>query len=212
MKLNTKTSADTAAISVRALILNGKLKTGQPIRQDVLSKQLGMSRTPLRQALQMLDKEGLVTISDFKGAAVTQISATLLDDLFEMRLVLEPMVLASALPRLTKLNLAEAEMALDEARDETAPDKLSMLNWRFHNALYAPSERKLLLETLHRLNSTAAFAEVIANSIAGRTQQSQAEHLVLLAACRQSNASSAIDILKQHLTLAHAEARASFEE
>jgi DNA-binding GntR family transcriptional regulator len=211
MKLHTETVAAVAATSIRTLILNGTLKAGQPLRQDALSKQLNISRTPLRQALQMLTEEGLVTIAEFKGASVTRLDASLLDDLFDMRLVLESMALASALPRLTKRHLAEAEMALDDAREETAPDKLSVFNWRFHDALYAPSERKLLLQTIRRLNSTAAFAELIATSIAGRVHQSHAEHLALLAACREANAPRAIDILKQHLTLAHAEAKAALK-
>jgi DNA-binding GntR family transcriptional regulator len=212
MKLRTETSASAAAKSVRTLILNGTLKAGQPLRQDALSRKLQISRTPLRQAFQMLNEEGLVTISGFKGAEVTSIDVALLNDLFEMRLALEPMVLASALPRLTKLHLAEAEMVLDDARNETAPNKLSSLNWQFHNALYAPSERTLLLETLRRLNSASALAELISKSIEGRMQQSHAEHIALLAACREANMSSAISILKQHLTLAHVEARAAFKE
>ncbi|PCI05120.1 MAG: hypothetical protein COB78_00410 [Hyphomicrobiales bacterium] len=70
MKFNSKISVDSATNGLRELILSQELSAGAPIRQDALSAKLRVSRTPLRQALQTLSEEGLVTQSDYRGARV----------------------------------------------------------------------------------------------------------------------------------------------
>ncbi len=212
MGLGSKTSASIAAEKVRSLILSGRFRQGEPLRQENLSRELGVSRTPLRQALQFLSEDGLVSISGFKGARVAEISLAVIDDLFEMRSALEPLALSHALPALTKVDLAKAEMALDLAIDEHDPARLSALNWQFHHALYALSGRPLLLGTIRRLNMTSSLAEVIAQSIVLRSERSHSEHLALLDACRDGDDQTASTLLSQHLTSAHTEVRMSFRD
>ncbi len=212
MELDSKTSASIAAEKVRSLILAGRFSQGEPLRQENLSRELGVSRTPLRQALQILSEEGLVSISGFKGARVAEISLGVIDDLFEMRSALEPLALSHALPAMTKVDLAKAEMALDLAMAEQDPARLSALNWQFHHALYAPSDRPLLLDTIRRLNMTSSLAEVIARSIVLRSKRSHREHLALLEACRDGDQQAASTLLSQHLALAHTEVRKSFKD
>jgi len=143
---------------------------------------------------------------------VAEISLGVIDDLFEMRSALEPLALSHALPTLTKVDLAKAEMALDLAIAEHDPARLSALNWQFHHALYAPSGRPLLLDTIRRLNMTSSLAEVIAQSIVLRSEQSHREHLALLEACRDGGDQAASTLLSQHLTSAHTEVRMSFRD
>lgn len=212
MKLDTTTSAVAVANKIRALILGGHFVSGASLRQDRLSQALGVSRTPLRHALQMLSEEGLVTITGFKGARVIEITSALIDDLFEMRLALEPLALQAAFPHISKLDLVKAEVALDDAQDETDPARLSDLNWAFHNALYAPSKRELLLGTIQRLHRTSALAEVIAQSITAREHQSHVEHLALIEACRADDKQAALDVLDRHLRLAQTEVNDAFQE
>jgi DNA-binding GntR family transcriptional regulator len=192
-----KTHAESTASKIRTLILNGTLRPGQPLRQEALSEQLSVSRTPLRHALQSLTEEGLVETTGYKGARVAELDRGMIDDLFEMRLLLEPLALSSALPQITKLDLATAEMALDAADAEDEPSRLSALNWDFHHALYRPSNRQTLLRT----------TEVIANSIVARPKKSASEHRKLLQACRDSDEASAIATLAEHLRLAHRDIR-----
>ena len=203
----SKTQAETIAVRIRTLILNGALRPGQPLRQEALSEQLNVSRTPLRHALQSLAEEGLVETTGYKGAKVADLDRGMVDDLFEMRLVLEPLALLSALPKITKLDLARAEMALDSAETEKEPSKLSALNWDFHYALYRPSNRQMLLRTIEQLNKASALAEVIANSIVARPKKSAAEHRKLLRACRDGDEAGALTELREHLRLAHQDIR-----
>jgi DNA-binding GntR family transcriptional regulator len=202
-----QTQAESTAVKIRTLILNGSLQPGQPLRQEALSEQLSVSRTPLRHALQSLAEEGLVETVGYKGARVAELDREMIDDLFEMRLLLEPLALRSALPHITKLDLARAEMTLDAADAEGEPSKLSALNWDFHNALYRPSKRQTLLRTIEQLNKASALAEVIASSILVRPEKSAAEHRKLLQACRDGDEAGAILALGEHLRLAHHDTR-----
>jgi DNA-binding GntR family transcriptional regulator len=124
-----------------------------------------------------------------------------------MRLFLEPLALRSALPQITKLDLAAAEMALDAADAEDEPSRLSALNWDFHHALYRPSKRQTLLRTIEQLNKASALAEVIASSIVVRPKNSAAEHQKLLQACRAGDEAGAVAALDEHLRLAHHDIR-----
>jgi DNA-binding GntR family transcriptional regulator len=202
-----KTQAESTAAKIRTLILNGTLQPGQPLRQEALSEQLSVSRTPLRHALQSLAEEGLVETTGYKGARVAELDRGMIDDLFEMRLLLEPLALGSAFPQITKLDLARAEMALDAADAEDEPSRLSALNWDFHHALYRPSNRQTLLRTIEQLNKASALAEVIASSIVARPEKSAAEHRILLQACRDGDEAGAIAALGEHLRLAHRDIR-----
>lgn len=198
-----KTQSDSVADQIRRLILNGRFRPGQPLRQDALSEQLNVSRTPLRHALQSLADDGLVEMSGYKGAKVARFDRQMVIDLFEMRLLLEPLALESAFKHHSKVDFAKAEIALDAAEAGQEPSKLSELNWDFHHALYRPSDRHTLLKSIERLNKASALAEVIANSIAIRPEKSAAEHRELLHACRTGDKASAISLLREHLQLAY---------
>lgn len=202
-----KTQAKSAAAEIRTLILNGAFLPGQPLRQEALSDQLSISRTPLRHALQELVGEGLVEAIGYKGARVARPDQRMVDDLFDMRLLLEPLALQSAFGHHTKLDFAAAEMALDAAEAEREPAKLSKLNWDFHYALYRPSNRQTLLRTIEQLNKASALAEVIASSIVVRLEKSADEHRKLLQACRNEDEAGAVAILSEHLRLAYHDVR-----
>lgn len=197
------TQSKSTTEQIRVLILNGTFLPGQTLRQEALSEQLNVSRTPLRHALQSLAEEGLVETIGYKGARVAKPDPGIVRDLFEMRLLLEPLALQSAFPHHTKLDFAKAEMAADAADSEQEPSKLSALNWEFHSALYRPSGRQTLLRTIEQLNKASALAEIIANSIAVRPRKSATEHRQLLQACREGDEAGAISILSNHLRSAH---------
>ena len=204
-------TSKAVALQLRTLIIDGAFEHGGALRQSALSKRLGVSRTPLREALQMLSGQGLVTMSDNKGARVARLDRQGLADLFEMRTALEPLALRSAFPTLTKLDLARAEIAIDKSETETSPVALLELNLEFHMALYEPSRRPLLLETITTLNRRAELAEAISYSIGVRPLTSRQEHALLVSACRVNDPQAAEDILISHLRSAHNDALAALE-
>ena len=84
-----RTIADQVAELVRQRILTGQLKGGQPIRQEHLAAELGVSRIPLREALKQLAAEGFVAITSHKGAVVAELSIAEVEELFDIRLRLD---------------------------------------------------------------------------------------------------------------------------
>ena len=199
MERNTQNTVQNAADEIRSMILNGAYQPGDPVRQDALADQLGISRTPLRQALQSLHDDGLVVLNNNKGARVAMVTPELARDLFDMRIALEPLAFDAALPLLTKLDLARAEIALDKETPNSTPAELSDLNWEFHHALYAPCQRALLLQTVSRLNRTAALATTIGMSITAQSNASRDEHSAMLAACKRGETEGAAALLLEHL-------------
>src|SRR5687767_10425115 len=111
-----RTIADQVAELVRRRILTGQLKGGQPIRQEHLAAELGVSRIPLREALKQLAAEGFVTITSHKGAVVAELSIAEVEELFDIRIKLETWLLQLAIPVLGERDLAALDRNLEEQR------------------------------------------------------------------------------------------------
>lgn len=187
---------------IRAEIIYGVLATDAPLRQDQIAKRLCVSRTPVRQALERLAGEGLVDYDRNRGARVAPIRADDVRDLFDIRVALEPIALAEAMPLHDKLVWAEAEIALDRADETKQASELSRANSEFHAAIYSPCRRTLLLDTIRRLTSRGIRAEIAALSMQTRIAKSAEEHRKLLDACRDGDPRRACKVLERHLIAA----------
>src|SRR5438067_1086803 len=117
-------------------------KARQPLRQDELSAQFGLSRIPVREALRQLEGEGLVTVIPHRGAVVSELSLGELQEICEIRIALETTALRLAIPHLDEDSLAHAEAIL-RATDATTDllEHWSRNNWLFHSTLYTPAKR-----------------------------------------------------------------------
>ncbi len=109
-----KTIASTVVEILREKIISHEIKGGQPLRQDALAKEFNVSRIPVREALLQLEAEGLVQFAPHKGAVATQISANEVDELFELRVLLECDVLCRALKFISDEELDKSETILAE--------------------------------------------------------------------------------------------------
>ncbi|MEF1186573.1 GntR family transcriptional regulator, partial [Vibrio sinaloensis] len=103
-----KTRTQLVEEAIRSKILKGELKTGQPLRQDALAKEFNVSRIPVREALMQLEAQGLVSFEAHKGATVTELSPDKIDELFELRAVVECHILERAIQNMTDEDLARA--------------------------------------------------------------------------------------------------------
>lgn len=191
---------------LRALILDSSIEPAADLKQDELSRRLGVSRTPLRLALQTLAREGLVTVRHHRSATVTPVTPGDVQDLFDMRIALEPLALGAAFAHLDKVRLAMAEQCLDAALIAAGRLELAVSNWRFHHALYAPCGRPMLLGTISDLNMRATRAEIVGLSVQSRPRDSHDEHAAILAACRDRDDARAVRLLTEHLSNARAAA------
>ena len=143
-----RTIADQVAELIRQRILSGQLKGGQPIRQEHLAAELGVSRIPLREALKQLAAEGFVTITSHKGAVVAELSIQEVEELFEIRLRLETWLLQLAIPAMTDRDLAALDRNMEEQRRPDILPHWGDVNWRFHEIMYLPANRPISLKLL----------------------------------------------------------------
>lgn len=187
---------------LRQAILRGELKSRQPLRQDKLAADLGVSKIPVREALAQLKAEGLVTYKSNRGAFVTALAPTEAQEIYLMRVALEAIALEQALPKLTQRDLLMAHSALLALDAEPDPARWAELNWDFHAALYAPAAMPHLLATLQMLHvNVGRYLVLYLDRMAFQTQ-SQAEHYALLAACQTGDMAGAKAVLTAHLQAA----------
>ena len=115
--IQRQTIASMAVEALRERILRGDYPDGEPLRQDALADELGVSRIPVREALRQLEAEGLVTFSPHRGAVVSSLSLAEIEELFELRAEIECDLLRRAIPKTTKEQLDRATRSLDEFED-----------------------------------------------------------------------------------------------
>lgn len=149
--------ADQLVDVVRDRILNGSVPPDQPIRQDALAAELGVSKIPLREALTRLEQEGLVHSRVNRGYFVSPLGPAEAEEVYALRLKLEPEAVALAAERATDLDRQHAILAHDELDEVTDAhgDGVGAFNRAFHLALIRPSGQTittLLLERLHVLS------------------------------------------------------------
>ena len=104
-----RTAQDMVAEGLRQGILNGVLESGQPLRQEQIAGDFGVSKSPVREALRQLAGEGLVTFSPHRGAVVSKISYEEAREITEIRISLESLALRLAVPNITEEDLEQVE-------------------------------------------------------------------------------------------------------
>ena len=195
-----RTTPGMVADVLRDAIMRGVLKGGQPLRQDELAAQFGLSRIPVREALRQLEGEGLVTVNPHRGAVVSTLSSDELQEICEIRSALETMALRLAIPHLDEETLAHAEAILVETDRETdVLEHWSKNNWRFHSTLYLPAHRPRLLAMIKNLHDTIDRYLRLHVSILNYKAKGQEEHWQLLDACRRRDTAAAVALLEQHI-------------
>jgi len=182
---------------VRRGLLRGDYPPGAWLRQDDLAAELGISKIPVREALQRLAAASLVTFEPNRGAMVRPLAAADAEEIFALRRVVEPELLRRSIGRHTIVDLATAELALT-----SKAHTLTEANWQFHRALYdaAGWPRALtIVETLHA--AVAPYVLLYTEGIGGAAR-SDAEHHELLEFCRAADARSAARVLREHMQAA----------
>ena len=187
------------ADALRVEILRGKLQGGQPLKQDEIAGQFGVSKIPVREALVQLKAEGLVNFYPNRGAFVSELSAAEADEIYVMRIALEKAVLARAIPHLTVSHFKQAAEILAAIDHEENIAKWGELNWEFHSTLYSTAELPRVMETLRTLHTNIARYLVLYLAGMDYQKKSQREHRALLQACRAGEVEKAEYILDEHL-------------
>src|SRR5215469_14031428 len=152
-----RTSLTSAvAEKLREKIVHGDIQEGEQLHQDAIAQEFAVSRIPVREALRQLEAEGLITIVPHRGAVVSLLSCDEIEELFEIRAVLEPEVLRVSIPNLKEEDFQKAEQILETydtaLGDEGDVSEWGRLNWQFHSTLYAGANRPQFMNVIRTIN------------------------------------------------------------
>ena len=198
------TKSDFAYTRVRELILSGELEPGAVINQAILARQIGISTTPLREALKRLKQQGLVELDAHRDARVAALDAEEARDLLEVRRSLDPLAASLAADRRTKQDLVEMRSSLEGLQALPSNPSVQQLvaHRRFHTAIYRASHNALLVETLDGLWDTAdryrRHGLQVERSDAERAAKDR-EHRLLFEAIVEGDAGTAADVMTAHI-------------
>ncbi len=195
--------ATEVAHKIREKILRGELREGERLQQKALADEFQVSQIPVREALRQLEAEGLVTIITHRGAIVSSLSPEEIEELFEIRAVLECAILRQAIPQLTAEDLARAERVLDayeRALDVADSESWGELHWQFHSTLYAAANRPRFMSLIQMTNVNAdRYIRLHIWFSLEMHRQVKREHRLLLEYCRARDVTAATQLLERHI-------------
>lgn len=183
--------------AVKHRILTGQLAPGQPLVETELAAQFAVSKTPVREALKTLAGTGLVVMSQYKGATVRTVDAAMAQEVYDVRLLLEP----EALRRTVRSGalLEEARDALERADSAADAAERSLANREFHRALYLPCGNPLLSRMLDDVRDQAALVSATAWATLPSWEREAAEHREILRLALAGEADAAARGLHDHI-------------
>ena len=189
---------DKAYRVIRNKIVTCEFYPGSPLNERELVELVGVSRAPIREALNRLEQEQLVTLTSQKGATVTQITPKVINDIFQLRDMLEPYVVSMVTPDFPKEVLVE----LQQGFAENSPDRykeLVALDGKMHYAIvhaFGNSYLNNLMENMYTQNERIRF---LSTMLPQRLAESFSEHQAILEAMLARKPKQAADAMREHL-------------
>jgi DNA-binding GntR family transcriptional regulator len=183
-------------------ILNGKYQPGDSLVETRLSEDMGVSRTPVREAVRQLELEGLVQSLPNRGAVVTGITAKDIEDIYTIRMLIEGLAARWAAEKITPGELGELKEAIEfeefyTIRNDAA--HLTKYDSRFHDTIYKACNSKPLMHTLSTFHHYVLKARNASFSTPGRAQKVLEEHKAILQAIIEKNPDKAEKLTIEHI-------------
>jgi DNA-binding GntR family transcriptional regulator len=196
---SVSSAAAQVADALRLAILGGEFTPGQAVPQEEIAARFGVSRIPVRDAMNLLQSEGLLRIVPSKGSFVANPSPEEILETYEIRVLLELEALRLAFRHHTAQTLARAERWLREFELETEPMRLGEIDCEFHAALYAPAKKEKLFELIDSLRTFSNRPYYLQMSAPSHLKQCQAAHAEIFENCKKGRLRPASDCLRRHL-------------
>jgi DNA-binding GntR family transcriptional regulator len=197
------TAAARVASELRSEILQGDITPGSRLSQQSTAERFGVSRIPVRDALQVLVGEGLVQPVSNATAVVTGMSIAELQELYELREAVEPLATQIAVPNVGRAEHITMRKQL-QIMDEHADTRTWLAaNNAFHAAVYERAGRPRMIELVERLRRLTDRYMYVHIEVVGRTEHLAAEHLGILAAVESGDPTLAATLTREHLASSH---------
>ena len=193
---------DVVFNTLRKAILRGELKPGERLMEIQLANKLGVSRTPIREAIRKLELEGLVLMIPRKGAEVAQITEKNMQDVLEVRKALEELSVQLACERITPEQVEEMKMAAEDFRKVLKSGdvtKIAEADVKFHDIIFAATNNQRLITLLNNLREQMYRFRVEYLKQKECYPQLLEEHDKLIALISGGNVEEACDIMGRHI-------------
>ncbi|MCK4259353.1 MAG: GntR family transcriptional regulator [Halanaerobiales bacterium] len=187
---------------IRDDILIGKYKNGQKIVETKLAAELGVSRTPVREALKQLDLDGLVDNIPNRGVVVKGISHQDIDDIYTIRVVMEGIAVKWAVERMEEKEIEFLKEILDLMEFYTFKkdiEKVVELNTKFHEAIYSATKSRYIEHVLKDFQYFMKKTRYKSLSVPGRMEEALEEHRKILQAFINRDIDEAIKTITDHV-------------
>ncbi len=187
---------------IREDILSGRYEQNTELKEAAIGAELGVSRTPVREALRQLELEGLVNIIPNRGAYVNKITVQDVRDIYVIRSMLEGLCARWATEHITKEQLERMEETLCLSEYHTQKenyDKLYELDSLFHEQLYSAGGSRILNHVLSDFHDYVKQARKASIASEGRSVKSTREHRAIFEAVKAGDADQAEELARLHI-------------
>jgi DNA-binding GntR family transcriptional regulator len=194
-------SSDRVTSSIRALILSGECPPGSRIAQEDLAVRFGVSRLPVREALNRLESEGLVVLKPNSGAWVAKLDLAECLEVYKIRERIEPLALRESAERMTEQQVSRLDELVAEMSRTEDTETFLRLDRQFHLASYQPAGMNQLFVMIERFwNSTQHYRRAF-TQLLGRDRSwiIHAEHRLIIDALRRRDCEGAAHLLYEHI-------------
>jgi DNA-binding GntR family transcriptional regulator len=194
-------ASSRVANALREAILTGEIAPGDRVRQEELAAEYGISRIPVREALRLLESEGLVVLVPNSGAWVAKLDQTECVEIYKIRERLEPLALAESCGNLSEETLSELSAIAAKIEIATNTDEFLRLDRQFHLMSYSGARMPQLLEMIYKFwNTTQHYRR----AFAFKAEQSSMmavyyEHALIMEALHRRDGEHAARVLQDHI-------------
>lgn len=188
--------------TLRDAIITGKMGPGERLMEIQLAEEMGVSRTPVREAIRKLELEGFVVMVPRKGAYVAGVSIKDIADVFEVRAALEALAASLAAERITEEELDRLErsiVSINEVSDGKNINKVVESDVDFHDMLYQASRNEKLITIITNLKEQLQRYRATSLAEEGRTKDAVDEHKQIVEALSERNGELAAELARQHI-------------
>jgi DNA-binding GntR family transcriptional regulator len=194
------TKEELVAQHVREAIVAGRLAPGERIRQQQLADELGISPTPVREALRALVTEGWLESRPHVGVSVAESNPSLVDEVYRLREMLEGRMAQEAAARITPGQLRRLRELNDACKEAYRVNDFSggrEANFRFHETVWEAASWPVAIGILNALWAQAPWAAM--TGVRGREKRTVKEHATVIAALNKKDAEAARDAMAAHI-------------
>ncbi|EHQ87299.1 transcriptional regulator [Desulfosporosinus youngiae DSM 17734] len=190
--------------SMREAILSGVLEPGERLMEIQLAEEMGVSRTPVREAIRKLELENFVVMIPRKGAYVAGVSSKDVADVFEIRSALEGLAAGLAAERITEDELEQMERVLFYRANEGEMDleQIVKTDTDFHALVYSASRNERLIQILANLREQIQRFRATSLAVPGRNKLALEEHRMIVEALRRHDSEEAQALAMAHIVTA----------